>query len=324
LGVDLRSAEGVQLVRELAAHADVVVESFRPGVAARLALGADDLRSLNHRLVYCSITGYGQTGPYASWAGHDLNWLGVGGYLALTGRGPDGVPVLPGAVVADAAGGMCAAFAIVAALVGRGVTGTGAYLDVAVLEAVLRITSVSLDQHLGLGHTERHGAGELFGGAPHYGVYRTADDRFVTVAAIEPAFFANLCRAMGLDDLVDVQRSADQQPNVRRALISRFATRTRDEWVALLGPLDCCVAPVYELDEIAADRHIQHRGIIWRAPHDELGSVVQLSPALTAAPRPEQPPVLRDLRSTNPEQVLAEIGLSASDIATLRVNGVIS
>jgi alpha-methylacyl-CoA racemase len=322
--IDIKTDEGHSLVHRLAAVSDVVIESFRPGVARRLGIGAEDMMARNDKLIYCAISGYGQDGPYAGWPGHDLNWLGMGGYLALQGRTADGLPAMPGAVVADSLGGMCAANAVLAALVRRAERGTGAYLDIAVLEAVLRLTYVSIDQYLGTGERQEHDAGTLNGGAPYYGIYRTADDRFVTVAAIEPKFFANLCAALGVAALAGDQHRQDRYPALRAALATRFATRTRDEWVGELGPRDTCVAPVYEIDEIAADPHMAARGMVWEAEHDELGKVSQVTPALTAGSRSQRNPLLRDLGVTNPEGALARIGIDRAGVKALRAAGVVN
>jgi alpha-methylacyl-CoA racemase len=320
----MKSDEGRSIVRDLAARADVFVQGFRPGVADRLGIGYAELSELNASLVYCSITGYGQDGPYSMWAGHDLNWLGVGGYLALSGRSCGDLPAMPGAVVADASGGMCAALAILAALVRRGVSGAGSYLDLSVLESVLRLTYLAIDQHLAMGEPQQHDTGELLGGAPYYGVYRTADGRFVTVAAIEPKFFANLCRALDLSELAEHQRTPDRQADVRRAFTERLASRTRADWVRVLPPLDTCVAPVYEIDEIACDPHIKHRKLVWKARHEELGWVSQLVPALAGAPWSDEPAMLRDLRATDPEPILAEFGIDPARRHALRSSGVVS
>ncbi len=182
----------------LAAAADVVVESFRPGVVDRLGIGYDAVKARNPGIVYCSTSGYGQDGPRAGWAGHDLDYLAVGGYLAMSTPGANGAPPLPGATIADAAaGGMQAALAITAALAGRAHTGVGAYLDVSVADGVLWLMSLAIDEQLARGGEIHPGHDVLSGGYACYATYRTADDKWVAVAAIEPKFFANLCAALG-------------------------------------------------------------------------------------------------------------------------------
>src|SRR5918995_2256606 len=213
--IDLKTPEGRDEFLARAADADVVIESFRPGVVDRLGIGYDAVRAVNERVVYCSTTGYGQTGPRSQWAGHDINYLAVGGYLHCSGRDADGVPALPGATVADvAAGGMHAAMSIMAALV----QGEGAYLDVSVADGVLWMQSLYVDEYLATGVIPGPGHNVLTGRYACYGVYRCRDEGAVAVGAIEPQFFANLCRALGLDEWAAKQYEDDAQPELRARL----------------------------------------------------------------------------------------------------------
>ena len=216
LQIDLKAPDGRAAFMRLAAKAQVVIESFRPGVAARMGIGWDDLRSVNERIIYCSTSGYGQDGPYARWAGHDLNYLAAGGYLAMSGRRADGGPALPGATVADsAAGGMHAAIAILAALVRVAATGEGEYLDVSVAAGVLWLMSLPIDQHLATGEQPAPGGDLLSGRYACYDVYAARDGKFLAVGAIEPAFFANLCNALGLERWIPHQLDDARQDEIR-------------------------------------------------------------------------------------------------------------
>lgn len=287
--LDLKSEAGRKEFLSRAAEADVVVESFRPGVAARLGIGYDELRRLNERIIYCSTSGYGQDGPRASWAGHDLNYLAVGGFLHLSGRRADGGPALPGATVADsAAGGMHAALAILAALVRRGSTGRGDYLDVSVADGVLGLTALPVDEHLATGAVPGPGSDLLTGRYACYDVYEARDGRWLAVGAIEPAFFANLCRALGLEHLAAHQRDDARQDEIRAAFREAFAKRDRDDWVAELAPADTCVAPVQSIEELAEDPQFRHRGAFVEAEHPEHGRFRQLGPVLAGATLPEE------------------------------------
>lgn len=259
--LDLKAEAGRAEFLNRSADADVVIESFRPGVVDRLGIGFDAVRAINPDVVYCSTTGYGQTGPRSLWAGHDLNYLAVGGFLHCSGRDADGAPALPGATVADvAAGGMHAAMSVLAALVARERTGDGAYLDVSVADGVLWMQSLYIDEYLATGVVPGPGHNVLTGRYACYGVYRCADDRFLAVGAIEPNFFANLCHALGLDDLSAQQYDDEAQTGVRAALASALAARTRNEWVAQLASSDCCVAPVLDITEVVADEQFAARG----------------------------------------------------------------
>ena len=259
--LDLKAPAGTAAFLRLAERADVVVESFRPGVVARLGIGWDAVRAVNPRIVYCSTSGYGQDGPAASWAGHDLDYLAMGGYLASSGPRADGGPPLPGATIADgAAGGMHAAIAILAALLRREKTGVGERLDVAVADGVLSLMALAIDEHLATGAEKAPGRDLLTGRYACYDVYRARDGKWIAVGAIEPHFWANLCRRLGCAQWIAHQTDDAVQDEVRTDLRAAFATRDRDDWVAALAPADTCVAPVYEVAELVRDPHFAARG----------------------------------------------------------------
>ncbi len=242
--IDLKADAGSFLA--LAADADAIVESFRPGVADRLGIGYENVRGRNPRIVYAAITGYGQEGPRAQWAGHDLNYLAMTGYIACQGG------ALPGATVADSAGGgMHAALSIVASLLRRERTGEGAYLDVSTTNGSLYLMALQIDQYLATGEEAAAGTTLLTGKYACYDVYACRDGKLLSVGAIEASFFANLCGALGLWDLAALQYDDDKQDDVRRALRDAFMTRDRDEWVDHLASKDTCVAPVLAVSEVA-------------------------------------------------------------------------
>ena len=244
--LDLKHDDGRDAFLDLARYAGVVVESFRPGVVDRLGIGYEAVRAVNERVVYCSTSGYGQTGPRRDWAGHDLNYLAVSGYLHCSGRNADGAPALPGATVADiAAGGMHAALAVMAALLRRQRTGHGEHLDVSVADGALGMMSLYADEHLATGAEPGPGHYILTGRYACYGIYACADGKYLSVAAIEPAFWANLCRALGLDRFIDAQTDDELQDQVRAALAAVLASTDRGRvGTAAPVPTDCCVAPV--------------------------------------------------------------------------------
>jgi alpha-methylacyl-CoA racemase len=226
----------------LAADAHVVVESFRPGVADRLGIGYETVRERNPKIVYAAITGYGQTGQRSQWAGHDLNYLAVTGYLACQDN------ALPGATVADSAGGgMHAAISILAALL----RGEGAYLDVSTTNGALFLTALQIDQYLATGEEAGPGTTLLTGKYACYDTYPCRDGKWISVGAIEAQFFRNLCDALELPELADSQYDDDKQEDMRVALRVAFSRKTRDEWVAELAPKDTCVAPILSVAEAA-------------------------------------------------------------------------
>ncbi len=322
--VDLESADGKQTVCRLARAADVLIESFRPGVAARVGVGYEQIRAHNPRIVYCSTSGYGQDGPCAQWAGHDINYLAMGGFLATSGRDAAGRPAIPGATVADGAGGgMHAALAIVAALVNRLRRDEGACLDVAITDGVLNLMSLYIDEYLATGIDTGPGSALLTGKYACYGVYATRDGKAVAVGAIETRFFANLCRLLGLEQLAAAQYDDARQDELKAALAATFLTRTRDEWSALLAGENTCVTPVLGVPEVVANAQFAARNTFVEAIHPVHGAFRQLGPVLAGNSRACAPHRVAPAGATDTDAVLAEAGFEAAEIARLRGAGVV-
>jgi alpha-methylacyl-CoA racemase len=320
--IDLKSDAGREAFLRMAEIADVVIESFRPGVVARLGIGYDDVKGRNPRIVYCSTSGYGQTGQRAHWAGHDLNYLAVGGYLATGEPGPDDKPMLPGTTIADSAGGgLHALAAILAALVGRDQTGEGAYLDVGVADGVLALMSLQVDDVLATGAPQLPGSAPLSGRFACYDTYQAADGGWLAIAAIEAKFWANLCTALGIPDCIDQQMDPAVQDAIRAKVAAVVATRSRDEWVTELAAADTCVSPVLSATEVAAEQ--KARGATAEALPAEGTPFTQLAPLLAGAVR-EASYEVPDRATTDTDEVLEECGLSAEEIAELRDQGAIS
>lgn len=325
--IDLKQEVGRELARRLAGQVDVLVESYRPGVAGRLGVGYSDVRAVNPAIVYTSVSGYGQTGPYANWPAHDLNWLALGGFLGAGSGGADGEPSLPGGVVADAVGGYSTAVAVLSAVVSKLTTGQGAYLDVAVMDSVLRTMQFVLDGHLGgADEPARDGAPPpdmLTGGSACYGVYRAADGRWLAIGAIEAHFWAALCRGLGLEHRIPDQHVRARQEELRRELSARFATRPAAEWIAELGPT-ACIAPVNSPAEVLADPHLQSRPLTVDV-QVEGRTVRQLTPRL-AVPDPPDLDKQPAGRSTPDivDAALRGLGIADDEITELRTSGIVS
>jgi crotonobetainyl-CoA:carnitine CoA-transferase CaiB-like acyl-CoA transferase len=265
VALDLKRDEGRAAFMILARTAHVVLESFRPGVVRALGVHYEALAAVNPALVYCSLSGYGQDGPRALDAGHDINYLGYAGVLDQTGARGE-APALCNVQIADLLGGAAsAAIAILAALVGARTSGRGRYVDVAMADASLAHNVFplhTLEQH---GVLAARGDDLLTGGVPCYGVYATAEGRFLAVGALEGKFWGALCNALGRPDLIAGQLARDEAgARVRAALQAIFATATRDEWVARLAGVDCCVTPVLDLAEALQDVHFAARGMVHR------------------------------------------------------------
>lgn len=322
--IDLRADSGREAFLRLAEKADVVIESFRPGVVDRLGIDFEAVRARSPRIVYCSTSGYGQDGPAAGWAGHDINYLAMGGFLACTEPRADGGPPIPGATVADSAGGgMHAVIAILAALVRRGLGGEAQYLDVAAAEGVVSLMSLALDQYLATGEVSGPRQVLLTGRYAFYDVYRCRDGKWISVGAIEPHFYRNLCGLLGLERYAEHQMDDAVQDEIREAFRAAFARRDRDEWVAELAGKDTCVAPVYELPEVAEDPHFRARGVFMEAEHPEAGRFRQVAPILAGGVREQGVATVRPADETDADRVLADAGLAPDEIAALRVEGVV-
>ncbi len=323
--LDLKAGAGRDAFLRLACGADVVIESFRPGVVASLGVDYDAVAAANPAIVYCSTSGYGQHGPHAQFAGHDLNYLAVGGFLGTTHVRADGGPPVPGATVADSAGGgMHAVVAILAALVRRATTGLGAHLDVSAADGVLALMSLAVDEYLATGVVPGPRRGLLTGRYACYDNYEAADAGWLAVAAIEPRFWANLCRLVGCEQWIGAQMEDSAQDAIRADLRAAFKTRTRDEWAAMLTPADTCVAPVLSVPEVVDDPQFAARVAFVEAEHPSEGRFRQVGPVLAGQITPEDPYELRDATVTDVDDVLGAAGFTANEIERLRVAGVVA
>jgi len=261
--LDLRKQTDAETFRRLAIDADVVIESFRPGVMDKSGCGYAALKAINPRLVYAALTGYGQTGPYRDHAGHDMNFRGYAGELEQTGAG-GGAPASGNFQTADLAGGaLTCAVGILAALLKARETGEGSFVDVGMLDGTLALQVVALSTLRMLGHGLPRGADALSGAMANYRVYACADGRHLAVAPLEYKFFVRLCRLAGRQDLLELALSPDEsgQP-LHDALSVLFAGKPRDEWERLLAGEDTCVSAILSLEEALANEHVQARGMI--------------------------------------------------------------
>lgn len=322
LRLDLKHPEGLEAFRALAARADVVIESFRPGVADRIGVGYAALSERNPRLVYCSTSGYGQSGPCSQWAGHDINYLGVGGFLHCSTPRADGGPPIPGASVADsAAGGLHAVASILAALVDRERSGRGRQLDVCVADGMLALMSQHVDEYLALGTLPGPGSNILTGRYACYDCYAARDGKWLAVGAIEPHFFANLCTALGLERWIPFQQDDTRQHEIRAAFSEAFQRQDRDTWVALLAPANTCVSPVYSVPELVRDPHFRARGVFLRARDEQRGEFELLAPTFAGAERSHPLHRVRPAAETDTEALLRAAGYASEKIDALRELG---
>ncbi len=314
---DLKAPGAAEAFRRMVKAADVVVEGFRPGVAKRLGIDYGPVSAANPAVVYCSTTGYGQSGPMATRAGHDLNYQAVSGGLALSGRDAEGKPAMPGMTLADSAGGgWQAALRIMAALVARQATGRGQYLDVSAAEGVLHLLSLDIDRALVTGQSRPT---VVNGGFACYSIYATAGGGAMAVGAVEPKFFANLCEVLGIESGPQRQYDPEAQDGLRADIAAAFARRSRDEWTALFADVDACVTPVLGIDELASDPHWGARGVFSGYAHPERGEVAQLAPFGGVADRSDLPP-------GGPEatrKTMESLRFSSDEIDAMQTGGII-
>ncbi|WP_428267021.1 CaiB/BaiF CoA transferase family protein [Haliangium sp.] len=318
LVLDLKADAGRDAFLRMVERADVVVESFRPGVIDRLGLGYERLRERNPMVVLCSVSGYGQSGSYRDRAGHDLNYVGLAGGLAMGGeRG--GAPAQPGVQIADLAGGaLWGATGILGALLGRARTGEGAHLDISMTEGALALLAAEIG-NLGCGPTPTPSRGNqsLNGGLACYRVYQAGDGKYLSVGALEPKFWMALNQALGRKGhMGELVASLEQQDAIAAELAAIFRTRSRDEWVEHLVAHDCCCEPVLELDEVLEHPLHRERGVFFALDGDDDdgdGGVPQVRTPLGLPAGRRRPPALGE----HGREVLAEYGFDDNAIAAL-------
>ncbi|MEQ8174842.1 MAG: CaiB/BaiF CoA-transferase family protein [Syntrophomonadaceae bacterium] len=324
LTLDLRLAEGREIFLKMLLKADVLIEQFRPGVMERLGLGYEKLKAVNPGLIMCSISGYGQTGPYKDLAGHDINYLSTAGILDLIGS-YEGAPVLPGIQIADIGGGsLWAAFSIMAALFAREKTRRGQYIDVAMMDSVFTYTCMLAGAYFMDHKIPRRGEELLNGGYAWYNVYRTRDDRYVALGMLEVKFWEKFCQAIEREDWIKKQFAPSP---VQREIIDQlavvFASRTSEEWTRLLEPLDICFSRVNSLDEAVNDPHLRERGMVVEIDHPVEGRIFTLGfPVKFSDLNCEvrlSPPAL----GQHTEELLQDLGYSAEEIGVLKNKQVI-
>jgi crotonobetainyl-CoA:carnitine CoA-transferase CaiB-like acyl-CoA transferase len=321
--LDLKTPAGRDVLLRLVGEADVVLEGFRPGVAARLGIDYETLRREHPRLVYCAISGYGQDGPYRDRVGHDVNYLAQAGVLEFVGEAGR-APVIPGVQIADVgAGSLMAAVGILAALIARDATGRGQMVDVAMLDGAAAWNVYHTLLYQLSGALPGRGREQLTGHWPCYAVYETKDGRHVTIGAYEGHFWAALCRHFGREDFVPLQWADGADREAMLAFFrDAFRRKTLAEWNAALAALDVCYAPVATLDEVFEDPQLRHRGMVVEmdtpaGPTRYFGPPIKLSETPASVRTP--PAGL----GAHTDEVLASLGFDADAIARLRADGVV-
>lgn len=318
VAVDLKAPEGPAVVKRLAERADVLVEGFRPGVAERLGIGPEDCHALNPRLIYGRMTGWGQTGPLADRAGHDINYISLAGALEPIGPAEQ-PPVPPLNLVGDfGGGGLLLALGIVAALHERHRSGRGQVVDAAMVDGAALLTAWMHGQRAAGDWTTDRGRNLLDGGAPFYATYETADGKYVSVGALERRFYAQLLAGLGLDpEQLPAQYDQSGWPELRARIGAAFRERTRDEWEAVFAGTDACVTPVLTPEEAVRHPHMRARDAFV-----EVDGLPQPAPA----PRFSRTPgtVAEPVEETSAMATLAEWGFTQAEVSELNEKGAVA
>ncbi len=322
MSLNLKTDQGQEIFFKLLATTDVLVEGFRPGVTERLGVSYADLKPKKPDLIYCSVSGYGQTGPYRNLVGHDLNYIGFAGVLELSGE-PGRRPVIPPVQVADVGGGLNAAIGILLALFHRSRTGQGQYVDVALMDAALGFQQINFLQFLDLGMAPERGRQPLSGLFPSYNAYETKDGKFFTLGAVEQRFWTTFCDTVGRPDLKQDQYAlGERREQVMAELTALFKQKTRDEWFEQLQADDICIGKALSLPEVMTDPQVTAREMVVKVddhgkPRPLLGVVAKLS----ATPGDVRTPPAAFGEHTY--EVLKELGYREAQIAEFEKAGVI-
>jgi crotonobetainyl-CoA:carnitine CoA-transferase CaiB-like acyl-CoA transferase len=334
MALNMKAPEGQAIFQKLAKSADVIVEGFRPGVMDRLGAGYEALRTNNPRLIYCSLSGFGQDGPYKNYPAHDMNYLSLAGVLNLIGEAGSKKPVIPLNLVADYAGAsLHGALGIVLALYARERTGRGQHVDISYLDTTLSLLAATPNMRFFFsdGVAPRRGEGFLGGSYPYYAIYETRDKKLLTIGCTEPWLWENFCKAIGHPEYTRFARQPDQfvraanaeESAARDAIEGIIRTRDRDDWYEFLVKHDVCVGKVYDVEEMVADPQINHRQMIVDVEHPTHGRVRQFGIAIKLSDTPGTIRTAAPLSGEHTEAILKDLGLGTDDIAGLRQRKVI-
>lgn len=320
VALDLKDPRGVALLMRLVDTADVLIEGFRPGVAERLGIGPQECHQINPRLVYGRMTGWGQEGPWASMAGHDIDYIALAGALHPMGPASEPPPVPLNLIGDFGGGGMLLVVGVLAALLSRTTTGKGQVVDAAMVDGSVLLTAMFHGMiSTGIWNPEAREANVLDGAAPFYRNYACADGQYMAVGALEPQFYAAFMEGLGLDIQTWPQFDLPRWPQLGQAVADRFATQDRDHWQQVFDGTDACVAPVLGLTEAADHPHLRARGTFV-----DVDGVRQPAPAPRFSATPTGVPTSPPSRGAHTEEVLADLGYSPEEISELKDQGVIA
>ncbi len=316
--LNLKHERGKEIFKRLAKDYDVIIEGFRPGVMDRLGLGYDEISKVNPGIVYASISGYGQDGPYSQRAGHDINYIGIAGILGITGF-KDRPPVVPAVPMADfGGGGMLAALGVMMALYHRDRTGKGQYIDISMMDGVASWMANIAAKHFALEEPHNRGDIDLAGGFICYTCYETKDGRNLSVGALEPKFWENFCRLIDRKDLVDVHVDRDEDGKLKEEMTRIFKGKTMDEWLDLLDGEDTCIEKINTVAEAVQDPQLLHRKMVVEIDHPTEGRIKALGNPIKMSATPGSVDRLpAPAYGVHTKETLLELGLSEGEIDKL-------
>jgi len=320
--LNLKSEEGRKIFFDLIPRFDVLVEGFRPGVMKRLGLDYKKVSEANPEIIYCSLSGYGQDGPYKDIVGHDINYIGFAGILDISGK-KDEAPAVPGVLTADIGGGMMALIGILLALQARNRTGRGQYIDMSMLDGLIAWLYHIAGDCFTAETCPTRGDSNVTGNYACYTVYPTKDGKYVTVGALEEKFWQTLCQSLGVEDIIPDQFVPEKQDELKEIFTDIFLTKTRDEWVEELSKKDICFGPVQDLSEAFSDPQVTHRRMIQEIEIPEIGKVKQLGIPIKLSDTPGKIKKPAPKLGENTEEILKNLGYSSSEISDMRQRKVI-
>jgi len=323
IGLNLRSEEARRIFYQLVEQADVIIEGFRPGVVKGLGVDYETASKINPKIVYGSISSYGQDGPYRDLIAHDLNSIAMGGALDLIGE-KGGRPVIPLNLLADFGGSaMCLAIGILGALIARSKTGKGQYVDISMLDSVIGLLSSVAAGYFRDNIIPKRGEGTMTGAAPYYNIYETKDEKRITIGNLEPWIWENFCREINKEDFIPYQADEAKWEEVSAYFKRLFLTKTRDEWFELLSRKNIFIGKVHSLDEVFADPHVIHRQMVIEVEHPTEGKIKQVGIAVKLSDTPGKVRSLPPMLGEHTEEILVSLGYAKQRINELLQEGAI-
>ncbi|PAJ74608.1 carnitine dehydratase [Pseudoalteromonas sp. NBT06-2] len=323
ISLDLKKLEAIEIIKELVKKYDVVLEQFRPGVMNRLGIGYEKLKEINPSIIYCAITGYGQTGPYKNRAGHDLNYLSISGISSYSKRKKQ-APVPQGVQIADVAGGsLHSVIGILTALHHRQKTGQGQFIDISMTDCAFALNVIGMPETLA-SNNATNAESNLLNGGTFYDYYQTSDGRYMSIGSIEPKFFNDLCKLLNLDDLIPLANKTSAQKEIKDSFTQAFKTKSFTQWQDIFTGLDLCVEPVLDLKEASNHPQLIARNMIIEVPDKQNSLQKQLSNPIKFSNYQSKYQQVGAEVGADSNEILSQLGFNATSIAMLKKDGVVN